>query len=351
MDLNRAATFVRVVESGGFTAAASALNLPPSSVSRSVARLEEELGVVLLERTTRKVSLTDAGRAYYDRVRGALSTLDEANALAVDAAREPQGLVRLAVPHEFAPALSHVLAMFLQAQPRIRVEVTFTAHAATLVGESVDLGVAVGTLPDSSLVARRLGANDLCLFAAPSYLEARGTPRALADLVEHDTLMVRGLEARATWELVGPNGAEVVEVRPRIAGDHLGFIMDAAVAGLGVALLPVVATYRAAGEGQLVRVLPEYKLESGLSLLTHPSRHLPRRVALLRDFLTEVVPEGCTMHKREGGLAICAEAAARAAASPATAPRAPSDRAIEGPRAKGRHLGAARVGEADLRSR
>jgi DNA-binding transcriptional LysR family regulator len=317
MDLNRAATFVRVVESGGFTAAASALNLPPSSVSRSVARLEEELGVVLLERTTRKVSLTDAGRAYYDRVRDALSTLDEANALAADAAREPQGLVRLAVPHEFAPALSHVLALFLRAQPRIRVEVTFTAHAASLVGESADLGIAVGKLPDSSLVARRIGANELCLFAAPSYLEARGTPSSLADLATHDVLMVRGLDARTVWELVGPQGSELIEVRPLIAGDHLGFIIDAAVAGLGVALLPVVATYRAVRDEQLVRVLPEYKLESGLSLLTHPSRHLPRRVALLRDFLVEVVPSGCGTHKREGGDVICAEAAMRLGSAPA----------------------------------
>lgn len=310
MDLNRAATFVRVVETGGFTAAATALNLPPSSVSRSVARLEEELGVVLLERTTRKVSLTDAGRAYYDRVRDALSTLDEANALAADAAREPQGLVRLAVPHEFAPALSYVLAMFLRAQPRIRVEVTFTAHAATLVGETVDLGIAVGKLPDSALVARRLGANELCLFAAPSYLEARGTPQTLAELVDHDLLMVRGLDARSVWELVGPKGTELIEVRPLVAGDHLGFVVDAAIAGLGVALLPVVATYRISG-GQLVRVLPEYKVESGMSLLTHSSRHLPRRVALLRDFLTETVPSGCSAHKGQGGVVVCAEAAMR----------------------------------------
>ncbi|MEJ7731895.1 MAG: LysR substrate-binding domain-containing protein [Polyangiaceae bacterium] len=122
--------------------------------------------------------------------------------------------------------------------------------------------------------------------------------------------------ARPVWELVGPHGSELIEVRPLVAGDHLGFIIDSAVAGLGVALLPVVATYRAVGDGLLVRVLPEYKVESGLSLLTHPSRHLPRRVGLLREFLGQVVPSGCAMHEREGGEVICAEAAMRVAASP-----------------------------------
>src|SRR5262245_38010204 len=126
MDLNRASAFVRVVETGGFTRADEALHLPPSSISRSVARLEDELGVTLLERTTRKVTLTDAGRAFYERARDALAGLEEANALALDAAREAHGVVRLAVPPDVGPTLGDQLAPFMAEHPRIRIETTFT---------------------------------------------------------------------------------------------------------------------------------------------------------------------------------------------------------------------------------
>jgi DNA-binding transcriptional LysR family regulator len=298
MDLNRASTFVRVVETGGFTRAAEALKLPPSSVSRSVARLEEELGITLLERTTRKVSLTDAGRAFFERAREAIAGLEQANALALDAAREAHGTVRMAVPPELAPRLGSALAPFLAEHPRIRIETTFTVHGAGLVGEVVDLAVAIGRLPDSSLTSRRIGTAAHRLYAAPSYLEARGRPRKLADLARHDAVLFGG---DTRWELVGPRGAERVEIGGRIVGDHMMFVADAAVAGLGIALLPsFVGDDRAAG-GLLQAVLPRYASEAPMHLLTHGGRHVPRRVALLREHLAralvaqcgELLPRGC----------------------------------------------------------
>src|ERR1043166_6328089 len=135
MDLNRAATFLRVVETGGFTAAAGVLGVPTSSVSRSVAKLEQELGVVLLERTTRRVSLTEVGRAYFERVRDALTGLDEPTAAALDAAREPHGAIRIAVPADFAPVLAAQFAVFLRSYPRIRIEVAPSARPADQVGD------------------------------------------------------------------------------------------------------------------------------------------------------------------------------------------------------------------------
>ncbi|HMG55200.1 MAG TPA: LysR family transcriptional regulator, partial [Kofleriaceae bacterium] len=236
MDLNRAATFLRVVETGGFTAAATALGLPTSSVSRSVAKLEEELGVVLLERTTRRVSLTEVGRAYFERVRDALAGLDAATAAALDAANEPHGTIRIAVPPDFAPVLAPALAGFLRSYPRIRVEIATSPRPAEQVGEHADLAVAFGKLPDSSLVSRRLGTTVHQLHAAPGYLEARGRPRALADLARHDAIAMHGGQAR--WELTGPRGAESVLVSVIVAADHLGFLVEATLAGLGIALLP-----------------------------------------------------------------------------------------------------------------
>jgi len=291
MDLNRASTFVRVVETGGFTRAAEALKLPPSSISRSVARLEEELGVTLLERTTRKVSLTDAGRAFFERAREAIAGLEQANALALDAALEAHGTVRMAVPAELAPTLADALAPFLAAHPRIRVETTFTVHGAELVGELVDLAVAIGKLPDSSLTSRRIGTAAHRLYAAPAYLEARGRPRKLADLARHDAVLFGG-EAR--WDLVGPHGVERVAVRGRVVGDHAIFVANAAAAGLGIALLPAFLGDDRAARGLLQPVLPRYASEAPLHLLTHGGRHVPRRVALLRDHLSRALATGCT---------------------------------------------------------
>ncbi len=294
MDLNRAATFLRVVEAGGFTAAATALGLPTSSVSRSVAKLEAELGITLLQRTTRSIALTDAGRAYFERARDALAGLDEATALALDAAREPHGVVRLAVPPDFAPALASGIAEFLGRYPRIRIEVGVSARAADLVGDHADLGLVVGRLPDSGLIAKRIGETAHQLYAAPRYLEARGKLRVLAELERHDAVLMHG--GSATWHLDGPRGRDAVTVTGVVACDHLGFLIEAAVAGLGVALLPQFAAARHVADGALVHVLPRYSSTLPLQLVSNPARHLSHRVALFRDFLAENLAGKCTKH-------------------------------------------------------
>jgi DNA-binding transcriptional LysR family regulator len=294
MDLNRAATFLRVVESGGFTAAAIALGLPTSSVSRSVAKLEEDLGVVLLERTTRRVALTEVGRAYFERVREALAGLNEATAVALDAAHEPHGLVRIAVPPDFASAVAPVIAAFVKRYPKIRIELSASARAAELVGEHADLGIAAGRLPDSSLISRRLGESPHHLYAAPSYLAARGTPAALAQLAHHDAILARA--GTASWELTGPEGVASVEVSGAVAGDHLGFVVDATVAGLGIALLPAFAATAHLASGALVHVLPALSTKIQLQILTVAGRHVPHRVGLLRDFVAENLSLQCTKH-------------------------------------------------------
>jgi len=294
MDLNRATAFVRVVETGGFTRAAELLRLPPSSVSRAVSKLEEDLGVTLLERTTRKVSLTDAGRAYFERAREALVGLEEANNLALDAAREVHGVVRLAVPPEFGSKLGMVLAAFATEHPRVRIEVTFTTRGAELVGDLVDLALVIGTLPDSSLMTRRLQGTTNKLYAAPSYLATRKPPRSVPELVKHETIVFRAVAGEARWELTGPHGVEHVDVHSRMVGDHMHFVIDAAIAGLGIALLPTWIGDNLVAEAKLAPILPRFSSTIALHVLTHASRHVPRRVALLRDFLYESLAQVCT---------------------------------------------------------
>ena len=296
MDLNRATTFIRVVEAGNFTRAAEALGLPTSSVSRSVAKLEGDLGVTLLERTTRRVALTDAGRAFFERAREALAGLEEANSLALDAAREAHGVVRVALPLELAPASGALLASFLEQHPRVRTEVTFTNRGAELVGDLVDIGVALGRLPDSSLVTRRVGNANHKLFAAPAYLERRGAPRTVADLARHDAIVTRAIGGEGRWELVGPRGPERVDVQARVVGDSFAFVASAAVAGLGIALLHAWQGEELVAEGKLVPVLPRLSAETALHVLVHGARHLPRRVVLMRDFLVDTLSRSCQGH-------------------------------------------------------
>lgn len=296
MDLNRAATFVRVVEAGNFTRAAEGLGLPTSSVSRSVSKLEDDLGITLLERTTRRVSLTEAGRAFFERAREALAGLEEANSLALDAAQEAHGVVRLAVPIELGATMGTLFSAFLAEHARIRVELSFTNRGAEVVGDLVDIAVVIGRLPDSSLVTRRLGEATNRLYASPGYLERRGAIRALADLAKHDAIIARAIGGEARWELTGPKGVEHVDVTGKIVGDHIQFITDAAVAGLGVALLPVWIGDRLVSEEKLVGVLPKYSTEVPLHVLTHGSRHLPRRVLLVRDYLARAMSGHCSAH-------------------------------------------------------
>jgi DNA-binding transcriptional LysR family regulator len=297
MDLNRAATFVRVVEAGSFTAAATALHLPTSSVSRAVSRLEADLGITLLERTTRKIALTDAGRAYFERARDAIAGLGEATRLAVDAAREPQGVVRLAVPPDFGAHLSMLIAAFLADHPRIHVDVTFTTRAAELVGDLVDIAIVGGRQADSSLMSRRLGTTRAALYAAPSYLARRGRPTSVAELAHHECVLSRAVEGASSWELVGPDGGkEIVRVRGPISGDQMQFLVEATSAGLGIGLLPSFVAMPGVTAGALEAVLPAYASHGHLQALVHPSRHLPRRVTLFRDFLAEHLGKACTKH-------------------------------------------------------
>lgn len=291
MDLNRVTTFLRVVESGTFTSAARALALPTSSVSRSVAKLENELGVVLLERTTRHVALTDAGRAYYERAREAVLGLDEAVELASEAAREASGVVHLAAPPELAGKLAGLLGSFVRRHPKIHVDLVTTARGAELVGGEVDIAIVLGRLEDSALIVRKLGVTVYKLYASAEYLERRGTPRNAEDLSRHDAVLYRGKDGRATWELTGPRGPETTEVKGTLSGDSFQFVMDAVSAGHGIGLVPEQCLAHVAGE--LVQVLPKWSALGAVQSLVHPTRHLPKRVRLLREFLTDHLVSAC----------------------------------------------------------
>ncbi|ABC81984.1 LysR family transcriptional regulator [Anaeromyxobacter dehalogenans] len=292
MDLNRIAVFAQVVEAGSFTAAAASLGLRKSSVSRAVAALEGELGIRLLQRTTRRLSLTDAGRAYYERTRDALAGLREASEEAAALGAEPRGTVRVTAPVDLAPDLARLTDAFLRAHPQVRVEVSLTARYVDLVKEGFDLAIRAGVLADSSLLARKLSDSALALFAAPSYLEARGRPRRLADLARHDCLLYRAGGETAVWRLTGRRGEEQVTVRGRAAADEFAFVRGMLLAGAGIALVPTGMVAAHLRTGALERVLPQYVRRGGPVSVVWPSRRYePVAVARFRDAIVAALGE------------------------------------------------------------
>jgi DNA-binding transcriptional LysR family regulator len=283
IDLERVALFLTVAEAAGFSAAAKKLGLPKSSVSRQVAALEAALGTQLLHRTTRRVSLSTAGEALYERaaplvgaLRATLGSLPEREEL-------PSGELRITAPNDVgATLLGDIVARFSARFPAVRVDLRLTNRAVDLVAEGFDLALraAVGPLRDSTLVMRKLSAIELQLFAAPSYLARRGAPRTLEDLAKHAVVLFHGFRKRPS--LAGAAQAA------RIVGDDFLFVREAVKAGGGIGLFPSFLAQGELASGQLVRVLPRYAEGGGTFVLLHPrAKHVPRKVTAFRDFLLE----------------------------------------------------------------
>jgi DNA-binding transcriptional LysR family regulator len=288
MDLNQIVLFTRVVEAGSFTAAAKALGLPVSSVSRGVVHLEESLGARLLQRTTRKLSLTEAGKHFFDEATGAVGALEQAAERVADSSQQAHGTVRITLPVDLGDSfLAVTLADFHRKHPRIRVEVDLQNQRVDLVQDGFDLALRGGKMEDSSLVGRKVAETDMGLYAAQSYLELHPAPQRFADLSKHACLCFRSMSS--SWTLEGPNGPETVKVSGPLAANDISLLTRSAGLGLGITLLPVARAMnraRAPFEPQLVRLLPEYSLRGGALWLLWPStRYLPLRVALLRDHL------------------------------------------------------------------
>lgn len=289
VDLNRVAVAVEVMERGSFTAAAKSLGMPKSSVSRGVSALEQELGVTLLKRTTRKLALTEEGRQWFERARVAIAELEQASTCLSSRERDPHGVVRVTAPPDVGPILLDALANFHPLYPQVHVELVLTARRMDLVGEGIDLALRAGRLEDSTLIARKLFATDMGLYASPEYIERRGRPRTVADLARHDCVPFRAREGHGVWRLSGPRGQTTkVEVTGFISVRDVGFVVDACLAGMGIGLGPVHLCDVLVQQGRLERVLPGWRLTgNGLYLLHAASAFLPRRVEVLRDYLVE----------------------------------------------------------------
>ena len=288
MDYNDLALFTRVVERGSFSDAARTEGLPKSSVTRSIARLEKELGVRLIQRTTRQRGVTDAGRELYERVRGAVGALEEATDAIREQGKEPRGVVRVTAPVDAGlMGLGEAFVELARRYPSIHVELLLSNRVVDLVGEGVDIAIRAGKLADSSLVARKVGQTNAALFASPAYLERRGRPKRAADLAEHDCVMFRARASRQSWTLEGPKGEETVEIGGPLGSDDFSFNLRLIEAGVGIGVLPMFIGCQR--REHLERVLPKYSYGSPgqLSVVMPSASFIPARVAVTRDFLVE----------------------------------------------------------------
>lgn len=293
MDLDEIIAFLRVAELRSFTAAAKRLDVPKSTVSRRVARLEERLGAQLVLRTTRRLSLTDAGTAYHDRVAQAVADMQQAAQSIRELSGTPRGHLRVSTPTD-VPALAHMITAFIAAHPEVTVEVEATARRVDLIAEGFDLAIrAAESLPDSTLVARRVGGSPFRLYAAASYVAERGRPATPAALAEHRCVLFRSATGTAEWTLTGPDGPVTVAVSGPLSASDLSFVRHACLAGAGVALLPRMEATVEVQSGRMVRVLPGFEgPEGALWVVSPPTRRLSAKVRLFSDFARDWLARG-----------------------------------------------------------
>ncbi|HEY4107006.1 MAG TPA: LysR family transcriptional regulator [Polyangiaceae bacterium] len=289
LDLNDVAAFVRVVENSGFAKAARELGVPTSTVSRAVARLEDAVGVRLLHRTTRNLSVTSEGHAFHRRVAPLVSSLRDAARTLESGGKEPEGLLRVTAANDIGSAfLSEELVRFCEHYPLLRVELMLTNRKLNLVSEGLDLAVRAGKLEASSLVARKIGRLQVELYASPAYAEHARLPNNLSELGRHKIVAFGARDGKISWDLEGPRGKETVELECRIGCDDYGFVRATLLAGGGIGLIPRMIAASEVATGRLVRVLPEYGVSGASLYVIYPSaRQVPTKVTLFRDFLAK----------------------------------------------------------------
>lgn len=289
MQLEGVDVFVRVVEAGGFSAAARLLGMPATTVSAKIARLEGRLGVTLIQRSTRRMHVTVAGDAYYRHCRDAMAALAAGEDELAAATTEPSGLLRLTVPYDMAQTLlPPVVEAYLKRYPRTSIEVIATNVQLDLLAEGIDLAIrAAPSLKDSSLQVRKYGTAQLKLFASPDYLAAHGTPQRLADLAKHEVLV----HSRFPAGLKLQDGADSFEVQhtARVKVDDMHSVRAFAARGLGIALLPAI--FGTATDGTLVEVLPQIGLQTGSVNFVFPGgKFVPVNVRAFIDLALEMRP-------------------------------------------------------------
>jgi DNA-binding transcriptional LysR family regulator len=289
MDLNDIVVFTKVVETKSFTGAADVLGLPKSTVSRKLAQLEERLGVRLVQRTTRKLALTDIGEAYYTRCARIVADVAAAEQLVTDMQATPRGRVRVSASVDLSTTyLGGIIADFVEHHPDINVELDASDRLVDLIEEGFDLAVRIGPLAESSLIARKLTTIDLALCASPAYLATNGAPQHVEELDAHDHVLFTPTSRNQAWTLVNGDATYEFSRPARFASNNYAAVRDVVRANGGIAVLSDFMIASDLASGALVRVLPQWRTRPAEVHAVYPARqNLPPRLTYFLNHLAK----------------------------------------------------------------
>jgi len=281
--------FKRVVEAGSFSAVARETGLSQPTVSKHIAELENRLGTKLLNRSTRQLSLTEAGKKYYDRCSLILGDLEELESSIGQCRSEPAGMLRVNVPVSFGRMyLLPVLWEFMSQYPDVKLDLVMDDGYIDLVKDGVDLAIRVGPLPDSSLIARKIGDSPRVTVASTDYLAEHGEPKILSDLKDHSCIVYTFLTTRNEWHFNSAGGEEKLRVNGRFSASNPDAIRAAVIAGVGIAVTPLWLIHDALAEGKVKVILADYRPTPLEVHAVYPDRRfVPSRVGLFIDHLKE----------------------------------------------------------------
>ncbi|EPX63384.1 Transcriptional regulator, LysR family [Cystobacter fuscus DSM 2262] len=292
-DLNDMFFFSEVVANGGFAPAGRVLRQSKSKLSRRVARLEERLGVRLIERSSRRFRVTDVGQAFYDHCQSVMAEVNRAEAVVAATQGEPHGTVRFNCPQGMMDTLGCHLVRFMERYPRVNLQVVATNRRVDLIAERIDLALRVSPSLDidASFTVRKLTQSNCILVAAPVWADRLGDERNVEQLASLPTLSINEREGQDTWALLGPEQRTfTLHHMPRLSCGDCQAVLGAAIAGLGITLLPEALCGPALRSGQLVRVFPDWHTQEGILHLVFTSRRgLPPPVSALIEYLAEHV--------------------------------------------------------------
>jgi len=283
-------TFAAVVEAESFTKASEQLGISKSFVSKQVSQLEQSLGVRLLHRSTRKLSMTDEGSSFYKHCSLIVSEAEKAKAELLESQKNPRGRIRITVPQSLIISRAgDVLLKFQKQYPDIQLEVIASGAAADMIDEGIDLALRIGQLEDSSLICRKLSDCMLQVVASPQYIDQHGEPENPSELTQHNCLIYASSKLSQHWPFRLPNGKEItVNTRGKLACNDGNLIIKAALDGIGIAFAPSILFQPYIDEGGLCLLLSEYSMPPvSISALYPSNRNLSRKVKVLIDFLSK----------------------------------------------------------------
>jgi len=286
-DLNDIAVFVKVAQFGSFSRAALSLGMPISTVSRKMAALEEELGVTLIQRTTRKLTLTSQGRDYFNQCSEPLSLLMDAERVLTQTQKQPEGSLRISLPVILSqePFLDFISG-FMRNYPRIKIDLFITNLFLDMVAENIDLAIRFGALKDSSLIAKKLGMQIRYLVASPAYLQGRDMPAEPEDLKLHNCILHNGKNNEAEWEMFNGHQRAAVHVSGQLSSRDFQSVSAFVYRGHGIGFLPATYCDEKIAAGTLIRLLPEWSAEPMDVHAVYPTRNfLPARIQVFLEAL------------------------------------------------------------------